>query len=93
MNKYALLFSAFILTACANASAQYPKDVEEFIKQADDCQYLAGEWDSTLPAPRQKELEKTISEVCPKAKAQQEVLRGKYRDSKAVLDTINGYDF
>lgn len=83
----------FILLGCAHASEKYPADIAAYLNVADDCQYLSGEWDSTLPKERQVEIEKEVNVTCSKASSLQEKLRVKYEKSKELLGVINDYDF
>nr|WP_237142890.1 hypothetical protein [Salmonella enterica] len=45
-----------------------PQDVQHFLSNAEMCQHLAGEWDSSLPEEDKKDIEKGINTWCPPAK-------------------------
>ncbi|VEA63221.1 Uncharacterised protein [Salmonella enterica subsp. salamae] len=45
-----------------------PQDVQHFLSNAEICQHLAGEWDSSLPEEDKKDIEKGINTWCPPAK-------------------------
>lgn len=45
-----------------------PQDVQHFLSNAEMCQHLAGEWDSSLPEEDKKGIEKGINTWCPPAK-------------------------
>ncbi|WP_261431226.1 hypothetical protein [Serratia quinivorans] len=62
--------SILFLSSYAQASQTYPKDVNEYLKNADNCQYLSGEWDSELPIKRQREIEKEVNSACNNAEKQ-----------------------
>ncbi|EJF32118.1 hypothetical protein A936_05555 [Enterobacter sp. Ag1] len=93
MNKSLIFCALFFLVSCAQAADKYPKDVTEFLINADDCQHLSGEWDSNLPKEQQKDIEKQVNVICGKAKSQQGALRTRYHNEKSILDVINEYDF
>ncbi|WP_436876522.1 hypothetical protein [Siccibacter turicensis] len=83
-----------LLTAFSSlAVKKIPQEITTFITQADSCEYLAGEWDNTLPVARQQSLEKEINQVCSAAKTQQAQLRLRYRTHDDLLEMINRYDF
>lgn len=90
-----LLTAGFLLLASmgCSATAQNPADVAQFQKAADQCQYLTGEWDSSLPKERQKHLEAEINSICGKAKSEKEVLLKKYASDSQITDVLNAYDF
>ncbi|WP_235801337.1 hypothetical protein [Yersinia pekkanenii] len=94
MKKTIVFILPFILLlGCSHAAIKYPADISEFIKIADECQYLAGEWDSSIPKERQVTLEKEVNVTCPKATELQKKLSTKYQENKKLLDVINDYDF
>ncbi|CNG31105.1 membrane protein [Yersinia pseudotuberculosis] len=83
----------FILLGYSHAAEKYPADITAYLNVADDCQYFAGEWDSTLPKERQIEIEKKVNVTCSKARSLQEKLSVKYKKRQDLLDVINDYDF
>ncbi|MGV3344720.1 hypothetical protein ACGVWS_02890 [Enterobacteriaceae bacterium LUAb1] len=94
--KKSLFFSFlffFFLSGSSWSSSTYPKDLNEFFKIADECQYLAGEWDSTLPEARKTEIEKNINITCDKARSLQKKVGEKYKSDKQMTEKIKGYDF
>ncbi|WP_261422533.1 hypothetical protein [Serratia quinivorans] len=93
MRVPALFISILFLSSYAQASQTYPKDVNEYLKNADNCQYLSGEWDSKLPIKRQQEIEKEVNSACNNAEKQKEKLNTKYQKDKNILKVINAYDF
>ncbi|UUE11380.1 hypothetical protein NMX13_07340 [Dickeya zeae] len=70
-----------------------PDDVQRFLDNAEECQYLSGEWDSTLPKSRQREIEREVDKYCKPAKKQQKELRHKYKGNQAIEGKLNEYDF
>lgn len=86
-------FCLLFLFSCAHAVEKQPKDVTEFLINADSCQHLAGEWDSSLPEAQKRDIEKQVDAVCMKAKIQQNELRNRYHDEQSILDVIDAYDF
>ena len=61
---FLLMFSCFI----SQAAEQKMVDPEYTNNNTEDCQHLAGEWDSNLPQVQQRYIEEQIDMVCPKAK-------------------------
>ena len=92
MKKFIIFLFLPLLISCVHASEHYPGDVTQYLKNAENCQYFSGEWDSDLPIARQREIEKNVNEACSKAKAEQRHLRVKYRDEQRLLKVINGYE-
>ncbi|UJR62327.1 hypothetical protein [Dickeya zeae] len=70
-----------------------PDDVQRFLDNAEECQYLSGEWDSTLPKSRQREIEREVDKYCKPAKKQQKELRNKYKGNQAIEGKLSEYDF
>ncbi|HFR4115263.1 TPA: hypothetical protein ACHVKA_003286 [Yersinia enterocolitica] len=88
-----LIFQFIFLLGCTPAVVTYPADIMAFIKIADECQYLAGEWDPLISKERQVTIEKEVNITCPKATKLQKKLSIKYQKNKQLLDVINNYDF
>ncbi|CQH31826.1 hypothetical protein [Yersinia enterocolitica] len=94
MKKMIVFILPFILLlGCSHAAEKYPADISEFLKIADECQYLAGEWDSSIPKERQIAIAKEVNVTCPKATELQKKLSTKYQENKQLLEVINDYDF
>ncbi|MEI7186108.1 hypothetical protein [Dickeya dianthicola] len=70
-----------------------PDDVQRFLYNAEECQYFSGEWDSTLPKSRQREIERKVDKYCKPAKKQQNELRHKYKGNQQIADKLSEYDF
>lgn len=70
-----------------------PDDVQRFLDNAEECQYLSGEWDSTLPKSRQREIEREVDKYCKLAKKQQKELKHKYKGNQAIEGKLSEYDF
>ncbi|WP_099140368.1 hypothetical protein [Xenorhabdus kozodoii] len=69
-----------------------PKDLQEYIDNAEDCQHFAGEWDSHLSDERKKEIENDIEQYCTKAKLLQNKLKEKYKKDTRKIEIIENYD-
>ncbi|MEI7066007.1 hypothetical protein [Dickeya chrysanthemi] len=69
-----------------------PDDVQRFLNNAEECQYLSGEWDGTLPKSRQREIERKVDKYCKPAKKQQKELRNKYKGNQAIEEKLSEYD-
>ncbi|WES91211.1 hypothetical protein OHJ28_08240 [Dickeya fangzhongdai] len=87
-----LLFLLPLQVTLAN-NVHLPDDVQRFLDNADECQYLSGEWDSTLPKSRQREIEREANKYCKAAKKQQNELRHKYKGNRQIADKLSEYDF
>ncbi|WP_086113601.1 hypothetical protein [Xenorhabdus beddingii] len=68
-----------------------PKDLQEYIDNAEDCQHFAGEWDNELPEERQKEVEDALDQYCMKAKELQKKLKEKYQNDTKKIEIIDDY--
>lgn len=69
------------------------KDVQHFLSNAEMCQHLAGEWDSSLPEEDKKVIEKGINTWCAPAKKALPGLREKYKENKEIIKKLSEYDF
>ncbi|WP_182356693.1 hypothetical protein [Komagataeibacter europaeus] len=87
------IMTALVFPTITMAADTPPADVTAFIHDAEICQYLAGEWDGTLPDARKKDLTAETGAHCATIDARQKILRRKYRHSKNILPKINAYDF
>ena len=94
MKKIMLAVTALLLTAgCSAVQAEsIHADVKAFQDNAEDCEHFAGEWDSSLPESRQKEIEAGIDKYCTAARQQQAQLRKKYPGNKQIEDILAEYD-
>ncbi|MYM94918.1 hypothetical protein GTP90_13695 [Rugamonas sp. FT81W] len=80
------------VSGVAYAGSTSPRDVQAFIKNADLCVHLAGEWDSDLPEQEQKDLKLSMDKYCGAAKKQLNKLSIKYKKNAAVQKTLSQYD-
>ncbi|MGM3160214.1 hypothetical protein ACS25C_05420 [Dickeya undicola] len=87
-----LLFLLPLQVTLAN-DVHLPDDVQRFLNNAEECQYLSGEWDSTLPKSRQRDIEREANKYCKAAKKQQNELRHKYKENRQIADKLSEYDF
>jgi outer membrane protein OmpA-like peptidoglycan-associated protein len=90
MKHFALVVLLLISNTVA-ADNTRQRDVEEFKKNADLCEHLAGEWDSNLSKNRQKEIERGVLKHCGRAQQQLQRLRKKYKDDPAASAEIEGH--
>lgn len=79
--------------AIAHAEESFPDDVTAFFHDAKMCQYLAGEWDSSLPRKRKNELSAEMNEACSTIYKRQEYLKRKYIRNKTIMRKLNAYEF
>ncbi|MCC8379828.1 hypothetical protein [Xenorhabdus sp. PB30.3] len=66
-----------------------PKDLQEYMKKTEYCEYLAGEWDSDLSDARKRLLEDEIDIFCKKANELFYELKEKYKDDPREMEIIN----
>lgn len=88
-----LTVSALFFSARAMAGEEYPRDVVAFVHDAEICQYVSGEWDSTLPDDRKKELTRESDRYCKRINERQKHLDVKYAGKRKITSRINSYDF
>ncbi|MGU0171838.1 hypothetical protein ACVXG8_12645 [Escherichia coli] len=67
--------------------------MQHFLSNAEMCQHLAGEWDSSLPEKDKRDIEKGVETWCPLAKKSLPVLREKYKENKEIIKILSAYDF
>lgn len=95
--KAHLAVLVFNFTVCGCSYANKPpsvrKDLKAFLDNAEDCQHFSGEWDSTLSAARQNEIEKKVETVCDQARRQKEKLKKRYYGNKMIEAQLDDYDF
>ena len=93
MVKYTI--SPILLSLCFSVQAIDKKEsiLQDFIINAENCQYLASEWDSSLPQVQQRDIEKQIDIACPTARQLREVIKRRYQDDKKTMSIIENYDF
>jgi hypothetical protein len=92
-----ILLTLILSSAGANAAlatGPVPADIRTFVKNADTCEHLAGEWDSNLEPARKREIEQGVDKYCFAAQRQLQRLEAKYRDKAMLRDMIaqHGYD-
>lgn len=94
MNKkvYCVIF-AFCCSTLSVAGPVAMPDVTAYVKNAELCEHLAGEWDNSLSKRRQKEIERGIIKYCGKAKLQLPILRDKYRNNPEVRKVIEAHAY
>ncbi|MGD8162503.1 hypothetical protein [Pantoea sp. FN0307] len=94
MKKIIMAVTTLLLTvSCSAVQAEsLQADVKAFQDNAEECQHFAGEWDSSLPKSRQKEIEAGADKYCTVARRQQEQLKKKYPGNKQVEELLAEYD-
>ena len=81
----ALLFSC--LPLLAGAQEKLPKDVAQFVENAQMCEHFAGEWDDNDKA-RQREITQAVEQSCGQAQRQWKRLRVKYAGQPKLQQVI-----
>ena len=80
-----LLFSC--LPLLAGAQEKLPKDVAQFVENAQMCEHFAGEWDDNDKA-RQREITQAVASSCGQAQRQWKRLRVKYAGQPKLQQVI-----
>ncbi|WP_038904854.1 hypothetical protein [Dickeya zeae] len=88
-----LLFCLLTWRVTLANNVHLPDDVQRFLNNAEECQYLSGEWDSSLPKSRQREIEQKANKYCKAAKKQLDELKHKYKGNQQIEDKLSEYDF
>ena len=81
-----LLFSC--LPLLAGAQEKLPKDVAQFVENAQMCEHFAGEWDDNDKA-RQREITQAVEQSCGQAQRQWKRLSTKYAGQPAIKKVID----
>ncbi|WP_298400887.1 hypothetical protein [Janthinobacterium sp.] len=76
------------LPLLATAQEKLPRDVAQFIEQAQMCEHFAGEWDDNDKA-RQREITQAIEQSCGQAQRQWKRLSTKYAGQPAIKKVID----
>lgn len=97
MRTYTFMIGSTLCFASAYvycAGAPVPDDVNRFIRHADNCEHLAGEWDSSLTKAEQREIQREVNRHCGGAQQQLKSLTVKYRDDLAARKILadHAYD-
>ncbi|TGB96127.1 hypothetical protein [Escherichia sp. E2748] len=93
--RYSALWTFLLMmfAFCVQGEPPLPQDVQHFLSNAEMCQHLAGEWDSSLPEKDKRDIEKGVDTWCPPAKKSLPVLREKYKENKEIIKILSAYDF
>ena len=83
-----LLFSC--LPLLAGAQEKLPKDVAQFVDNAQMCEHFAGEWDDNDKA-RQREITQAVASSCGQAQRQWKRLRVKYAGQPEIHKVIDAH--
>ena len=76
------------LPLLATAQEKLPRDVAQFIEQAQMCEHFAGEWDDNDKA-RQREITQAVASSCGQAQRQWKRLRVKYAGQPEIHKVID----
>lgn len=94
MRARTILFTVFLVTCnAAPATSPIPQDVQSFIRNADTCDHMAGEFDGSLSDKRQREIERSIVKYCRPAQQQLKLLKLKYKNEPRVLKVIQSHAY
>jgi hypothetical protein len=67
--------------------------VDRFVENADNCEHLAGEWDSSLTKAQRQEIERSVDKYCGAAQKQLRALKIKYRDDTDVQKILADHEY
>lgn len=87
----AVAASTAIACSIATAANPMPRDVRRFIANSDNCEHLAGEWDSSLPQSEQRRIERDVVRYCDAARMQLRALRKKYRGHSQIEQILSDH--
>jgi len=92
--KILVVGSIVALVACSTTAGEtaHPKDVARYISNAENCEHLAGEWDSSLDESEQKRIERDVIRYCGRAQKQLNLLKKKYSKDEKTLRIIADYE-
>jgi hypothetical protein len=93
MIRQAIFLLALITAQSISAARPLPKDVQAFVKNAEVCEHMAGEWDSELPKSQRREITRAIKKYCAPAKQQLPLLTDKYKENPHILRTISKHAY
>lgn len=93
--------SAFVMSACLCVSSASvfcavtiaPSDVNLFVKNANNCEHLAGEWDSTLSKAEKRQIERSVIKYCGAAQKQLKTLKIKYKEAVDVKKILADHEY
>lgn len=89
---YAGLLSLSVLVGTTVASAATPTDVKKFLKAANTCQFLSGEYDDSLAADDKQKMQKDIEKYCHYVRDNKYKLKEKYHNNIKIINKIKKYD-
>lgn len=76
------------LPLLAPAQEKLPREVAQFIEQAQTCEHFAGEWDDNDKA-RQREITQAVASSCGQAQRQWKRLSAKYAKQPRLQKVID----
>ena len=76
------------LPLLAPAQEKLPRDVAQFIEQAQMCEHFAGEWDDNDKA-RQREITQAVEQSCGQAQRQWKRLAARYAGQPRLRKIID----
>lgn len=87
-STFRVLLVAMAVAAGASATQAIPADIRVFVRNADTCEHLAGEWDSDLSPARKREIERGVDNFCLAAQRQLQQVEVKYRGDRTLRALI-----
>ncbi|MBJ7311534.1 hypothetical protein ACFOLJ_12010 [Rugamonas sp. CCM 8940] len=93
MIRQAIFLLGVVAVQSISAAGPLPKDVRTFVKNAEACEHMAGEWDSELPKSQRREITRAIKKYCAPAKQQLPLLTEKYKESPQILRMISEHAY
>lgn len=91
--KTLLLVTLFSVSGSAFSQSPVHQDVDTFVKNADECEHQAGEWDSDLEKAEKKRIEAAIVKYCSTAKKQLHTLTKKYKNDTGIQKVLVDHSY
>jgi len=85
-----LLFAALASSHVAWAGDQ--ADLERYVRYADACEHVAGEWDSGLSGQERKRIQRAVIKYCGGAQHQSRALKERYKNNPEMLQVIASHE-
>jgi hypothetical protein len=86
-----VLMACLGMAGAAPAKNTLPRDIQVFVRNADLCEHMAGEWDSDLSKKRKNEIERAVVKYAGPAQKQLKLLAEKYKNDPRLQSVISGH--
>ncbi len=93
VSRFVVLVAWWLAAGVANARVPVPKDIQNFILNADECDHAAGEFDGSLSEQRQREIEQAVVKYCQPAQRQLKTLKAKYKGDAKLTELVRKHAY